>query len=320
MKGQLLKVKTLLLFIVNILLNPVVYAQKLNVDNVTSERLAEKFIHRIDKDYESFKIRKIASFTNYHRETKKSCKYIADSLGITESFYKADFDRNGLTDLLVTGEFGDFAVLVALNQGKNSFKIKQLTRRSFQDCVFPKILNDSVIRYYYLSENYGLDKEEAGLLFKDLILKFNDFVEFNPSPKKHDIEKIEYQTSMCYGICPKFYIKINKNRAAIFKAEKYNVENWKSKPSKSISGTFSGEIDEKSFSDIVSLLDYIDFPNLKDSYSVNWTDDQTCTLKVTYNNGTVKEIKDYGLVGTSGLNRLYQLFFELRFNQKWNED
>ena len=38
---------------------------------------------------------------------------------------------------------------------------------------------------------------------------------------------------------------------------------------------------------------------------------------VTYDNGKVKSIRDYGLLGTYGLDRVYQLLFELRENQKW---
>ena len=76
---------------------------------------------------------------------------------------------------------------------------------------------------------------------------------------------------------------------------------------------------EKDYSKIVELLNYIDFPNLKDNYAVNLTDDQTCTLTIIYNNGKVKKIEDYGLIGTFGLDRFYSLMFELRFNQEWKK-
>jgi hypothetical protein len=50
---------------------------------------------------------------------------------------------------------------------------------------------------------------------------------------------------------------------------------------------------------------------------VGWTDDQTCTLKITYDNGKTKTITDYGKIGTYGLNRVYSILFSLRQNQKW---
>jgi len=54
------------------------------------------------------------------------------------------------------------------------------------------------------------------------------------------------------------------------------------------------------------------------SYRVSWTDDQTSTLKITYDNGKVKTIRDYGLIGTFGLSQAYKLLFDLRGSQPWN--
>lgn len=117
---------------------------------------------------------------------------------------------------------------------------------------------------------------------------------------------------MCFGTCPVFGITIYPDRNATWNAEMYNkIKN------RNISGTFSAKITEDKYNDIVHLLNYMDFENLRNSYSVNWTDDQSCTLKITYDNGKVKSISDYGLTGTFGLNRVYQLLFALRENQNW---
>lgn len=58
----------------------------------------------------------------------------------------------------------------------------------------------------------------------------------------------------------------------------------------------------------------MDFTNLEKDYAVGWTDDQSCTLKIVYDNNKTKVIEDYGLIGTFGLKKLYQQLFELRFN------
>jgi hypothetical protein len=50
---------------------------------------------------------------------------------------------------------------------------------------------------------------------------------------------------------------------------------------------------------------------------VGWTDDQTAWLRIRFSDGTVKEIKDYGLKGTFGLRLIYSIFFDLRSNQDW---
>lgn len=278
------------------------------------ERLVASFYH---DQYQKFTlIKNRDDYQDYKRRFRGRdfCRRIADSLGISQSFYKADFDNNGLTDLLAIGKYYDFNISVLMNYGPDSLVLNRLTRRNFQECTFPKITMDAVIKYYYMSQPQWLEKKKQTLQQKDLVFKFGDFIEMNSTPKAYEITKIEYQTGMCFGTCPAFSLEINKDRKAKFKAEYYNR---KTKNSEEIKGTFKTVIQEKAYSTITDLLNYIDFPTLEGNYSVNWTDDQTCTLKVTYNHGQVKEIKDYGLLGTYGLDRLYQLFHELRFNQTW---
>ena len=67
------------------------------------------------------------------------------------------------------------------------------------------------------------------------------------------------------------------------------------------------------------ILNYCEFDNLDKEYTVMHTDDQTGDLKITYNNGKVKTISDYGMIGTYGLKILYKKLAELRFNQKWRK-
>ena len=282
----------------------IVSAQKepSKIDRLNSKKDIEKFIFSIDDGFEEFTL-------------------IADSLNV-QPFSKIDFDKNGSTDLLAIGTLptqiinhGDlvkdhrFHILVVMDYRKDSFKMIHLIRRVDYHFVVPKIVNDSIIT----------------LGQKTLIFKFGDFIEFNSHPKTYEIEKVEYQTTFCYGPCPVFRIEINNDKTALFKASNFNSQSeiflfgssGKEKNSKEIKGVFRTVLGENSFSNIIGLLNYIDFPNLEDNYSVDWTDDQSCTLIITYNNGRKKFINDYGLIGTFGLDRLYQLFFELRFNQNW---
>ena len=52
--------------------------------------------------------------------------------------------------------------------------------------------------------------------------------------------------------------------------------------------------------------------SLKDTYEVDWTDDQNCKLKVKFSDGTKKNISDYGMIGTLILVIFYQFMSELR--------
>jgi hypothetical protein len=276
------------------------------IDSISSKKGIEKLINSLNSRYKKFTI-------------------IEDSLNF-QPVYKSDFDKNGLTDLLAVGGFPvysigpndverhyyDLGILVVMNFGEDSLEIKDLTKAIKElnhHVTAPKIVDDTVLTLNQI----------------DLIFKFGDFIELNSNPKNYEIEKIEYQTTSCFGPCPVFSIEINKDKTGLFKASDYNSETEisiadlrsKTNNSKEIKGTFRAIIKDDSFSDIINLVNYIDFPTLKDDYSVNWTDDQSCILKITYNNGQTKEVEDYGLIGSYGLARLYQLFFELRFNQIW---
>jgi hypothetical protein len=307
-----------LLFAVLLTTTQIAIGQRLrsSIDSINSDKEVEKLIHSINEGYQKFTLKPITEFKGRYREDEP-CKMMADSLNITKSWYKSDFDNNGYTDLLAIGEYDGFNIFVVMNYGHDSLKVNRLTRKSFQECTFPKIINDSILRYYYMREPDGREKNQStALLYKDLIFKYGDFIEYNPKPNNYSIEKIEYQTTPCFGTCPVFYMSISKDRSAIFKAVIYNR---KKRNLKQVEGKFNATLKDSSFLEIWNLLNYIDFPNLNDNYAVNWTDDQTCTLTITYNNGQVKKIRDYGLIGSYGLDRLYQLLFDLRFNQDWNK-
>ena len=191
------------------------------IDNINSGVEVENLIHSFGKNYLRFKLRSMDSIKNEYG-LDDYCGRVADSLNITKAFYKADIDNNGFTDILAIGEDYEFAIYVVLNYGQDSLVLNKLTRKSFQDCTFPDIISDTVIRYYYMSDPDFAKGEKPSLQQKDLVFKFGDFVELNRNPKAYDIEKIEYSTTMCFGTCPVYQIKINKDKTAIFNAERFN--------------------------------------------------------------------------------------------------
>ncbi len=138
---------------------------------------------------------------------------------------------------------------------------------------------------------------------------------FNKNIGKYSIEKIQYLTKGCFGTCPIFEITIDKNGKAKFVAEAFNfVEKF----TKEIEGRFKTTILASKYKSLVELLNYMNFPNLKNNYSSGEiTDLPSSILKVTYNNGKVKVINDYGMSGTVELIQLYSIIDKLRFDQNW---
>lgn len=134
---------------------------------------------------------------------------------------------------------------------------------------------------------------------------------------RYDIERIEYFTSACFGICPQFKIEIDKDRKAVYTAIRFNFS--QDFEALSPEGTFKAVIHERDYDLLLKKLNDIDFPTLQDDYKVGYTDAQTANLKIFYNNGQIKSMKDYGMRGTPELEEIYQWFSDLRKNQDWEK-
>ncbi len=275
-------------------------SQLQNTENI------ENFIQTLDKRYSNFKVD--AAFMN--DEKKCSDLYTAAK---PESWQTGDLDNNGYSDFLVIGTVSGAPVMICVvDTGYNNYVIKKINRRIFEDCSYPtlKTVNgESAICYYHYdySANKEVKKSQASIEIDTLTYKFGDLVELNSNIQNHKIEKIEYSTSACFGACPVFSITIDAGGIALFFGTKFNRRN----------GQFKTQINEDNFKELTGLLNYINFPELKNKYAVSWSDDQTSILTITFDGGKTKTISDYGLVGTFGLNRVYDLIFKLRDNQQW---
>ena len=268
------------------------------IDEITSSKEIEDLLKYLNPAFSTFHVNDSLKFLNV------DCKRLSDSLHCAP-WFKADLDNNGYTDLVVIGGWDNHAIFCILDSGNNKFTFNRLTRKIFQNCTFPvlkKINNTNVLLYYSLN-----DPLQGNIKVDTLIYKFGDFVDYNSSSKNNNIEKIELTSHECYGQCPQFKLVIDSNGEAEYNAIKFNRTY----------GDFEGTIDEKNFDQLIQLLNYIDFPNLRNKYAVSWKDDQNCTLTITYDNGKTKTIYDDGLHGTFGLERVYQILFEWRDNQQW---
>lgn len=268
---------------------------KNKIDNIQTVDDIDKLLDSVDrKRFDTFIVREKLELKTV------DCGDFSEKIQ-AKSWTKADFDNNGFTDILIIGDSGNWSVVV-LDKGNNNFIFKSITKGFFQNCSLPvvrKTPNQTFIDYLEIANQLNPTI---------LTYKFGDFVETNDSPQTHKIEKIEYKTSGCFGTCPIFELAIDSNRQAAYKPIAYN---------KKKKGTFKGIIRNFEYNELVGLLNYIDFANLKDSYSVSWTDDQSSVLTVTYDGGKIKKTSDYGLIGTFGLSRVYEMLFELRETQSW---
>lgn len=286
-------------FIVNAQTDTSTKACHNKIDDITSAQQIEALLKSIDPYFSTFHVNDSLKFLH------SKCAEVSDSLNC-KAWFKTDFDNNNYTDLIVVGGWDNHAVVCVLDSGDNRFAINRLTRKIFQNCtlpVFKKIGAENLILYYSVNE-----PKSDSLELDTLIYKFSDFVEYNPSSKNYNIQKIEFAANGCLGECPQFKLIIDSNKNAEYTAINYNKKY----------GVFKGVIDETSHTELIQLLNYIDFPSLKNIYQVEWKDDQGAVLKITYDNGKVKMIYDDGMHGTFGLERVYKILFGFRDSQEWH--
>ncbi|WP_419869837.1 DUF6438 domain-containing protein [Chryseobacterium sp. CT-SW4] len=303
------------------------------IDSIQSANEVQHLIRHADSAFANYEVRKIQDFKKDDLKFQENLK-LANQLGIHESFYKTDFDHNGFTDLLVIGdnhscigalkESCSYTPVVVLNWGNKKYQIVEISQY-FNDCFVPRIktLNNKNLLEIDRPIIKDWDKEIVAKQPEKQVLeyKYGDFIEYNSNDNNYiPIKKIEFSTSGCFGVCPAFQLVINKDQNAIFIAERFNFDQNEENPSEEIEGKFHTKIKNKDYQELITILEYIDFPNLQDEYSVDWTDDQTVVLKITYGNGKVKVITDYGASGTYGLKKIYKILFNMRKNQNWMKE
>ncbi|TVT39233.1 hypothetical protein FNT36_16380 [Hymenobacter setariae] len=235
------------------------------------------------------------------------------------SWVKADFDGDGRTDLLVTGRNSKHFlsarnIICILNKRQPGLQSVWLAKGEY-NCAVAQVsyLNKKpIIRYAHVL--YGrLQKLRANISPQlvcqadTLVFKEPGFIEYNRAPKDYQIQQIALSTEACFGSCPIFDLCLSRNGAATYRAKAYNKQK----------GTFTAMVDAPTIKELWTLLNYLDFPQLEEKYSVGISDQPTCTLTITYANGKVKTIVDYGEQGTFGLQRVYKLLFALRGSQAW---
>lgn len=291
------------------------------LDSLNEQITIQDYIHTIDSNYNYFVFKPLSQFKGRleNHVLDSTVRAIAYRKKIDKIYYKADFDNNGYTDMLVIGDHDyckqdltcHYATAVLMNFGKDSIRISNLVKSlSFYDVPVPEIIYTDSVPLIKLYTKYKDSIRE-----KLLVYKYDGFVEVNNKPAKHTIEKIQFATGGCFGKCPVFQVTVSKDRSAMFLAEFYNF----SKSHDEENSFLTTVITQDTFDALVGLLNYMDFESLKNEYAVMWTDDASAKLVITYDGGKTKTINDYGLTGSYSLTVLYSQLYDLRFNQNWKK-
>jgi hypothetical protein len=228
------------------------------------------------------------------------CNVINDSLKPQKTWWKADFDLNGLTDLLIIRNTHNGPETVYILDQGNLFESKNLSMGNlYEQCSFAIPVNNK-IAYYSIKilDRYG---NLSKLIKQDLVYRNGSFIEENPNPARHHILEIEFEAGGSHRINSSTKIEIVSNRDVLTTVTKDDR-----------SEVYSSRLSQEKFKEIIDLLNYIDFENLQNEYHVSYSDAATNHLKITYDDLKVKTIRDYGGMGTRGLRKLYNTLLSLK--------
>lgn len=237
------------------------------------------------------------------------------------AFNKVDINQDSISDLIVNLVYNHKVYSSVIMGAKtNQNKSFNFWLDAFEDCMLLsniKFKNQNQLVFARLKHIHQYDslnpfKYLDKFCFDTLVYKFGVFIEkqHDQSGPSKEIRKIYFSKGPCLGTCPVFNMEIKRNGKAIFKAQQFN------KPFK---GRYKTRLSKQLYQEIWGLLNYIQVNNLRNHYSVPWTDDAEAVLKVTFADGTTKAIQDYGLQGTIGLHFLYQKLTALRGTEKWKK-
>jgi hypothetical protein len=283
------------------------------IDSLKTDDDVVSFLKSINPDFRSDKYKQIELHSTEQVRKDLDCDGMASQWHI-QNWEKADFNGDGRTDLLVLLYWYDYGVYSVIDNGDGTFKFLTLSYNIYEKCELAKVFKENgqqLLLYYQKIQKQVQVNNNRG--FKSvpeidtLIYKYGGFVERNRHPSDYAFDSIEYSTSACFGSCPVFSIDMDKNGNAVYKAEVYNSKR----------GKFTATLKKENLNAITGLINYLSVAELNNSFRVNWTDDQTCWLRIRFSDGTIKEISDYGLKGTFGLRLLYSMFFDLRSTQDW---
>lgn|GEM_PF-4726773 len=293
--------------------------QKGRIDSLKTEADVKAFMDGNDDYFKSLEIIRIQEFTSIYSEVDY-CQSMADSLGIEKSHYKTDFDDNGMTDLMVFARDRHFfQIFTFFSYPKDSIRINYFSRKYYSECEFPVVKKDGTIELTHLNDAHfsydGFNWNFKGQKFttSELIYNYGNFIERNLKPSSFNITKIEYTRSGCHGTCPMFSYTLIKDGNSKCHDMGYFFEE------SIIGGYYKTQIKNEQWEELTSMLNYLDFQNLSEKYSLESSHGIYADLTIFYNNGQQKKIADRGINGTFGLRQFHNLLLALRDNQDWNK-
>ncbi len=285
----------------------------------------------IDKDVNIFLSKNFSELKNFQLGIKgmnDDNQLYLDSIEYSP-WFTGDFNDDGLLDLFVQGykKKENKAYLIMATEDPKNFEIHDVQPAFIEgDLNFPVIEETKegplIIYKQFLTKRttkmvkgnevsfpknynswYGM-----GFLRKDtLVYKFNQIVEYNPTPNRSPIRFIQVHRYCQYGGCADFKLKIDSSGGMILQ----NLKNTELE-----TGSYKATCDPDQFRILNNLVNYIRLPQGDKKYG-DKNSDQVITIWIKRMDGSESKIMDFELKGTLGLIQLYDYLETIRKKTLW---
>ncbi|TGE29273.1 DUF6438 domain-containing protein [Hymenobacter metallicola] len=268
------------------------------IDTINDARGVLSLIQSLDKagKYKYLTVSDTLSINN------KYCKCEAQKKRVAP-WVKADFDKNGYTDLLAIGDEHRQVLLLIMAYSGNVFSIDRLNY-GHKYCSLPvvNLKKQSVLKLTTFRRAPG---GKLGSRRKySLSYKFGGFLETTNLTSGKEIQSVSLKYHFAYKEIKQIDITVSLNGTVTYKETGEKVEE------------LTTLLPSATYNELAKLLNYIDFVHLKNKYGRDENHQPSYTLKVTYSDGE-KEIYDQGGEGSFGLELVYKRLLELRKTQQW---
>lgn len=288
---------SLLIFAACLSINLFAQGKQSMIDMIKCKEDVQHFLNTIDPE-------QFRDLSIFKTDKTKNEYHVVEDCAYSNKYYKIDFDKDGLTDLIIDARL----FLVIINKGNNTFQINYIDNCEGLSPGYSLRAIDTINKQLIVRKlNYKYEKTDTTDL--KLIYKFNRIIEYNINPTQNAIRNIKIKFGECFGTCPVFEMSITEDRVIVYNAVNYNER----------AGIFKATISQTDWQLLCDLLNYINFEKLSERYSVNWTDDASATLDIHYNSNSVKHIQDYGQQGNLGLEAVYSTISSWRKTQSWQK-
>jgi hypothetical protein len=210
-----------------------------------------------------------------------------------------DLDGNGWSDLVLNGydTSGFETDLIIFGDPCGAYHYHKLPRRQDFSFTFYKPI---MIKGSSLLLIMNADTYPDTVVTDTVVYCENSLVLYNASQKTHHLEKLEFLTVQ-RGMTGEAYDVHIDFIGMTGTASAGNWHGWKD----------TIDISNEVITQVQKILEYVNFTQFENSYTMDWTDCSTVVLQINYDGDRIKHIEDYGQSTNYSLMAIYAILERL---------